>query len=221
VTTGALGRRWAVLGWALVLGVGPAPAAEVYRWVDEKGVTQYSALPPPGVKATRVDTGAPLPAATASEAGAQARRLVEEANQRADDRAREEAARKARDDTARREAADQLRRCARAREQLATLQRGGPVFQHNERGEKVFLPDSARDGEIARLRREVTATCVAAPSTQDAAARAAAGHADGARECALARDRVRELESGGSHVPAWVIEEARTRASRLCTTPTR
>jgi hypothetical protein len=61
VKTGALGRRWAVLGWVVLVGAGAALAAEVYKWVDEKGVTQYSALPPPGVKAARVDTGAPLP----------------------------------------------------------------------------------------------------------------------------------------------------------------
>jgi type IV secretory pathway VirB10-like protein len=198
-----------------------AVAAEVYKWVDEKGVTQYSAAPPPGVKATRVDTGAPLPAATASEAEAKARRLVEETNRRADERTREEVARTARDDTARRDAADRLQRCARGREQLDTVLRGGPVFHYNQRGEKVYLEDSARDAEIARLRNEVRAMCTGVPSTQDAVTRAAAAQADRMRECALARERVRELESGSSHIPAWMIEEARARAGRICASPTK
>jgi hypothetical protein len=141
-------------------------------------------------------------------------------NRRADERTREEAARKARDDAARRESADRLQRCARGRAQLDTLLRGGPVLFYNGRGEKVFLADSARDGEIARLRGEVRAACAGVPSAQqETATRAAAAQATRMRYCALARERVRELEHGGSQIPAWMIEEARTRATCVCASP--
>lgn len=34
-------------------------AAEVYRWVDEEGVTHYSSTPPPGQEADRIDASNP------------------------------------------------------------------------------------------------------------------------------------------------------------------
>lgn len=53
--------RWSA---CLLLAAGPlAAAAEVYRWVDEKGQVHYSQNPPPGVSAQPV--GPPPPASAA------------------------------------------------------------------------------------------------------------------------------------------------------------
>jgi hypothetical protein len=44
------------LAYAMLLVALPAAAADVYRWVDEKGTVHYSnEAPPKGVKATKVD----------------------------------------------------------------------------------------------------------------------------------------------------------------------
>jgi len=49
------GMRAALAGVLLFLAF-PAVAADVYRWVDEKGTVHYSnEAPPPGVKSTKVD----------------------------------------------------------------------------------------------------------------------------------------------------------------------
>ncbi|HEY7238909.1 MAG TPA: DUF4124 domain-containing protein [Burkholderiales bacterium] len=46
----------------------PAAAAEVYRWVDEKGTVHYSnEAPPKGVKSTKVDVDAEQPRAPVSD----------------------------------------------------------------------------------------------------------------------------------------------------------
>lgn len=43
----------------LLAATGPAAAAEVYRWVDDEGVTHYSATPPPDRDADRVEASNP------------------------------------------------------------------------------------------------------------------------------------------------------------------
>jgi Domain of unknown function (DUF4124) len=52
-------RAVRALAYAMVLFALPASAADVYRWVDEKGTVHYSnETPPKGVKATKVDIDA-------------------------------------------------------------------------------------------------------------------------------------------------------------------
>ena len=128
-------------------------AAEVYKWVDEKGVTHYSESPPPDRKATRVETGpsvAPAPRADDwKEKALDARRRELERKQSTEAEQRkqtqEEAVRKG--------------RCVRAQRELQVLEAQRPVYHLNERGEKVFVEDRDRPAEIARARREVEASC--------------------------------------------------------------
>lgn len=48
----------AVLMLPLVLGAGSAPGADLYKWVDERGVTNYSnEAPPKGRAVKKLDTG--------------------------------------------------------------------------------------------------------------------------------------------------------------------
>jgi hypothetical protein len=55
--------------------------------------------------------------------------------------------------------AERLRQCAFARQQLDVLTLGGAVFRRDARGGRQYLPDEAREGEIARLRADVTRQC--------------------------------------------------------------
>lgn len=56
-------RRGAALGLLLALAYASAPVAQVYRWVDEEGVTHLSSeKPPAGVKAERIDIKTSAPA---------------------------------------------------------------------------------------------------------------------------------------------------------------
>jgi hypothetical protein len=161
----------------------------------------------------------PPPAAdAASAAKADAKRLIAEADRRASERAREQAQRQVKDEAERRSAATRLQLCAKAREQLAAVSAGGPVHRYNERGERVYLEDSARDAEIARLRGDVATHCTGGETgAQDAATRQRAALAAQRARCNAARDALRDLETAGPRVPAWEIQQAREKMKRLCT----
>lgn len=213
-------HRW---GWALaaMLCAAGVAAQDIYKWVDAHGVTQYSAAPPPpGVTATRLRTApAPSPEA-ASQARAEAQRQADEQDRRTAERQRELAQQQAQAEAARRAAADRSAACAEARVQLDALTRGGPVYRLDSRGTRVYLEDSARDGEIERWRRELALQCrdgATAASGSDAVSRQRAAEAPRGAACDSARAQVRDLESGAIlNVPAWEIEQARERARRAC-----
>jgi hypothetical protein len=62
-------KPWLGIAAALLLAALPASAETVYKWVDEHGVTQFSALPPAGRTAEKLTVEAPeaAPAAAAAD----------------------------------------------------------------------------------------------------------------------------------------------------------
>lgn len=210
----------AVMGFAAAVAACAACGQTIYKWVDSTGVTQYSATPPPkGTAATMIHTTPPPPAEVAEQAKTDAKRRLDDAERRAAERSREQAQQQAQDEAGRRNAAARVQRCASAREQLSAVSRGGPVFRYNERNERVYLEDSARDAEIARLRAEVSTACSSSDSAQgaqDLATRQRIAEAGRSAQCNAARDTLRDLEAGGSHIPGWEIEKARDKAAQLC-----
>lgn len=138
---------------ALLLALCPLMAAgQVYKWVDEKGVTHYSENPPPDKKATKVETGpavAPTPSPDwrqkeidAKRRGIERKRL-DEAAQRKEEH--EEQVRKG--------------RCRSAQRDLDVLRAERPLYHVNEKGERVFLEDKNRPAEIQRARHDVEKYC--------------------------------------------------------------
>ena len=209
--------RWWVVGLVALMWMGAAVAQGIYKWVDSKGVTQYSATPPPpGVSATFIPSVPGPSAEAASQAKADAKRQIDDANRRAAERAREQSQRPPRDAAGQRDEAVRVRACATAREQLSVVERGGPVFRYNERRERIYLADSARDAEIARLRGEVATSCRGDAAAQDAATRQRVAEAARFARCDHARDGLRDLEALGSRVVAADIELARQSVSRFC-----
>jgi hypothetical protein len=109
---------------------------QIYKWVDDKGVTQYTTTPPPSGKAQTVKTApaAPTPATRTwqeQEIEFRARQV-----ERAEARHKEEQAQK---DAARRRAA-----CAAAQQDLRNLKEQRPVYTWNEKGERQYLDDPQR-----------------------------------------------------------------------------
>lgn len=128
--------------------------AQQYKWVDGKGRTQYGDTPPPGIKATPLR---PPPAPPAPEGAAAKGAPDAEAEFRKRRKAQEEAAAKAAAKSA--EAETRKENCQIAREQLATLQSGQRISRFNAQGERYFLDDKDRPGEIARARELVSENC--------------------------------------------------------------
>lgn len=73
-----------LLGLALLLAAGTAAGAEAYRWVDEKGVTNFGEKPPANRPARAVNT---TPSGIV-EGGAQFTEIAEAERRRAQDEAR-------------------------------------------------------------------------------------------------------------------------------------
>jgi len=211
-------RFVAALMVAVLTGLGPnAAAAQVYKWVDANGVTNYGPSPPPGAKATPLQAPAAPSADAAAQAAAEAKRLKADAERSAAERASETTRRQGDDLAARRNAAARLQGCARAREQLDVLTTGGPVFRYDARGERVYLPDENRDAVIAHLRGEVRTLCAGLDS--DAATRQLKLQAIRDQRCIQARDDLKDLERQGSRVvPDQDMVKAREKVRQTCGT---
>lgn len=199
---------------ALLCLAGTAAGADVYKWVDANGVTQYGAAPPPGVKATPVGTPPAVDPATASQAAAAASKAKADAARGAAEIAGDEARRQAERTAERLGRAAGLRRCAVARQQLEAVTKGGPVFRFDARGGRVYLADDARDGEIGRLRGEVAALCAGLES--DPATRERWREIDYFVACMQTKGRLQAMEQHLAQTPQQDLDRARRAVADYC-----
>ena len=143
----------------LACSAGGALAQHV--WLNEKGVKQYSDMPPPpGTPASRVlqspgpRTAAASGAASAAAAAeAPAAPSVAERNAAFEKRRIEQAEREAKAGEQARSAADNARNCEQARSYERTLASGQRIATMDKNGERAYLSDQERAQEIAAAQR--------------------------------------------------------------------
>lgn len=135
----------------LMLSAGAA-FGQVYRWVDEKGVTHYGAQPPQGAKAREVEdklatppSVSPPPSEDWQEKERQFRQRQIEAQQTEE--------KKDRDAQRRRQT------CNEQRDLLARLRQTTRVYRLNDKGERVYQDDSERERAVARQEKLVAQYC--------------------------------------------------------------
>lgn len=157
----------ALLLTTLTLTLAAPPAlAQQWMWRDKAGRVTASDRPPPRDIAEKDILQRPMPesrrvasvapaasaasaaAPTALEREVQARKKATEAEQAAKTRADEE-----------RNAARRAENCRNARNNLATLESGVRVARTNDKGEREFLEDAARNEEIRRAREVIASEC--------------------------------------------------------------
>jgi hypothetical protein len=143
---------------ALLVAALPA-AADMYKWVDEKGVTHYSESPPPeGTQSKKLDLPPLAPNAPASRGDTpedwKGREL--EFRRRMLDKQKAEASDKAKSDQT---AAMRKARCTEARRRLDLLDAGRPLYHTNEKGERVYMEDAERSTEGEKWRKEAAQYC--------------------------------------------------------------
>lgn len=169
-------QRWTTALLALVVGATLAfPAAAQWKWRDSSGRVQYSDTPPPPNvpdkdilqrpnATTPARSGiAPTAAATpASGASAPAGEPELEAKRK---KAEQDAAEKKKADDAKM-AAVRAENCARAKEQMRSLDSGMRIARTNEKGEREFLDDKARAQEAQRTRDALASECSATPAAR-------------------------------------------------------
>lgn len=140
-------------------------AAQVYKWVDEKGVTQYSEKPPPGTKAQTVKTPPPKSVVEDKDKDKQKSQAKTWQEKEAEFRKRqievEEDRQKgeAEEAKARRQAAIKREACIGARRDLAALQEQRPVYDLDERGERRYLGDKERAETIKEAQQFIEKNC--------------------------------------------------------------
>jgi hypothetical protein len=149
----------------LVLWAASSPA-QMYKWVDERGVTHYSEKPPPGRKAQQIQSipaapvspGAPAasqparPASTWSDQERDFRRRAIERDQAAQKKQEKEAEERYR-------AAMRRELCLDAQHAVAALNESRPVYSLNQKGEREYIEDSARPAALQRARQNVETYC--------------------------------------------------------------
>lgn len=147
-----------LLAMGLLLCAAPS-SAQMYKWVDDKGVTHYSESPPPGRKAQQVQTtpspgpsATPKPAEPASTWGDKERAFRQRTIEReyAEETKRKKDAERV---AMRREA------CLEARYMIDTLNSGVPVYKLNEKGEREYLADNVRADRLQRAKENAETYC--------------------------------------------------------------
>ena len=133
-----------------------AAAAQMYKWVDEKGVTHFSENPPAdGTKATTVEprvTPPSGPVAPPKGTNSESWRSQEsEFKKRQIERGQ-------RDQAEAREAAQKQERCDEARRKLAFYSTGR-IFRDNPDGTRTWMEESQRESMLERQRAVVKESC--------------------------------------------------------------
>jgi hypothetical protein len=130
----------------LLVAAFPA-AAQMYKCVDERGVTHYSDKPRPGCKGGPVDIQA-IPSVSGQGTQSRPANLPQQDadfKRRQIEREQTEAKAKA--------ALDQ--RCARLRQEHAVLASGMRIGRLNDKGERVYMEDATRDARLGKVKEEL------------------------------------------------------------------
>ena len=130
---------------AILLLVVACPAqAQMYKCTNDRGVVQYTDKPGAGCKEVDIRPSPPISGALQKPAEDLVREEAEFRKRQID-----------RDASLAEERKAQGERCARMRRELTLLNSSRRLVQIDERGERVFMDDSARDQKLADLQREI------------------------------------------------------------------
>ncbi|HUQ75803.1 MAG TPA: DUF4124 domain-containing protein [Burkholderiales bacterium] len=129
---------------ALLLFVALPAQAQMYKCVDQRGVTRYTDAAGPGCKPVDIRGSPPISGAIQPPAEDLAR---DEADFKRRQRERES------NDLRERQALEQ--RCVPLRREQAVLSSGRRLQRINEKGEREYLEDAVREQRLAQLQREL------------------------------------------------------------------
>lgn len=147
--------------FALMLLATTNAYCDVYKWVDSDGTVHYSDQPSssaPDEQTLNIRSGA----AAGSESGAQkapgSKSYIE---QDAEFRKRQAEAeqKRVKEEKAVADAKEAQQNCERARSSLQSLQSGERVTVYNDKGDRAYLDDNARQQEIANTQKAVDFWC--------------------------------------------------------------
>ena len=145
-------RRMIITSSLLLAMSATAMASQVYKWVDEKGVTHFSAQPPQGQQATSVNTATPQPKpapAEASKAAPTFESIADPEHTAIDEKVKQEVAAKE---------AERKKYCADVRTNLAQLE-NNPRVRVEVDGEIRRLSEEERQTRITEAQKSISDNC--------------------------------------------------------------
>lgn len=137
--------------FALMAAAGLA-SAQIYKWVDERGITHYGERAPEGARTATLPNSPAAPSSANAPRPEDYRQRDLEFRQR---RIRTEAA----EEKQREEAAMRRQRCNHERDELRQMRDVGRLYTLNENGERMFMDQAARDAAIGRQEKLVAQLC--------------------------------------------------------------
>ncbi|WP_405120228.1 DUF4124 domain-containing protein [Pseudomonas leptonychotis] len=145
-------RRMIITSSLLLAMSATAMASQVYKWVDEKGVTHFSAQPPQGQQATSVNTATPQPKpapAEASKAAPTFESIADPEQAAIDEKVKQEVAAKE---------AERKKYCTDVRTNLAQLE-NNPRVRVEVDGEIRRLSEEERQTRITEAQKSISENC--------------------------------------------------------------
>ncbi|MCY1394038.1 hypothetical protein D9M71_89520 [compost metagenome] len=154
-------RRFIFMGSLLLAMTTPAMAAQVYKWVDDKGITHFGSHPPEGTPAASISTstsqpksGFPLPPPPKAPAPASPKAPVAPSP----DDQQKTVDEKVKRDIAQQEA-ERGKYCAGLRTNLSQLKNNPRVRVQEENGEMRRLPEEERQQRITQTEQAIRENC--------------------------------------------------------------
>lgn len=142
--------RHMILTGTLMLALSTAAmASQVYKWVDDKGVTHFGAQPPQGQQATTINTAAPPPRQAASEPAPSIEEQLDPEQAAIDKKVKEDVAR---------QEAERKQYCENARTNLAQLE-NNPRVRIEDGGEVRRIDENERQERISELKKSIAENC--------------------------------------------------------------
>ncbi len=142
-------RSLIIAGIATILMASSAFAKDYYKWVDDKGITQYAEQPPLGVKAEKVSTyGGSSTAYDPNAAVAN----TEEGKQEA-------AHKKELEDQAKQLEKQEQEKCDKITDQVKTMKERGRIRMKDKDGNERVLTPEEQAAKIAELEKYLKDTC--------------------------------------------------------------
>jgi Domain of unknown function (DUF4124) len=148
-------RRMPIRILALVFLALSAPVAfgQIYKCVDEHGVTQYADKPCPGRSGGAVDIHAAPPLS-----GGEAPRAVDLHQAERDFQRRQVQQREEEEAESKRAAANE-KRCESLRAQVQVYEQAGRISTLDAKGERHYMDDATRQARISKLNAEIARSC--------------------------------------------------------------
>jgi Domain of unknown function (DUF4124) len=140
-----------------------AASADIYQWKDAEGRTQYSDQPPSDRPARLIKSGAAAEKVAEKTDSGSEEKAEKKGPKSLQERDQESRKRKIEAEKAEKQAAEKANEkklaCADARNTMKSLEEGGRLYRHDEKGEKNYIDDKALVKEMSDAKANVSKNC--------------------------------------------------------------